>query len=300
MDRGRPPTGSRPAGGRRRAFARCSRPVPRPRERVEETGTRGEGGDRTLVIDEAAEELVFAQLDELHARGHRFTAISEERGEVDYGGGGAARRHRPDRRLAERQARAPRARALDRASPTGRRWPTCSFGYVFDLGAGEEWTAVRGEGAQLDGEPLAARPRRAPLPRRAPGGRRPGVRRPALGRRGDAGAGRGRAPPARDRLDRALAVPGRGGALRRHGLAVALPRASTPPPASSSCARPAARSRSPSCDAPLGAPLDTEPRSPVIAARSAAALRELARVPLGLRPARRARTAAPVVIMGRR
>jgi myo-inositol-1(or 4)-monophosphatase len=34
------------------------------------------------------------------------------------------------------------------------------------------------------------------------------------------------------------------------------------------------------CDEPLGAPLDTEPRSPVIAARSAEGLRELARVPL--------------------
>ena len=28
------------------------------------------------------------------------------------------------------------------------------FGYVYDFGSGEEWTAVRGEGASLDGEPL--------------------------------------------------------------------------------------------------------------------------------------------------
>src|SRR4051812_17236322 len=57
-------------------------------ERVKETGTRGEGGDRTLLIDEAAEDVVFAELDKLHAAGARFTAISEERGVVDFGGNG--------------------------------------------------------------------------------------------------------------------------------------------------------------------------------------------------------------------
>src|SRR3954470_23016401 len=38
---------------------------PTTRERVEETGTRGEGGDRTLVIDQRAEDAVFAELDKL-------------------------------------------------------------------------------------------------------------------------------------------------------------------------------------------------------------------------------------------
>src|ERR1700710_303425 len=57
-------------------------------ERVQETGTRGEGGDRTLEIDAAAEELVFAELAALHDAGARFTAVSEERGTVDFGGGG--------------------------------------------------------------------------------------------------------------------------------------------------------------------------------------------------------------------
>jgi myo-inositol-1(or 4)-monophosphatase len=35
----------------------------------------------------------------------------------------------------------------------------------------------------------------------------------------------------------------------------------------------------PGCDEPLGAPLDAAPSSPVIAARSAATLSELARIP---------------------
>src|SRR5918996_6003709 len=58
---------------------------PTSAERVIETGERGEGGDLTLVIDAAAEDAVFAELDALHRDGARFTAVSEERGMVDYG-----------------------------------------------------------------------------------------------------------------------------------------------------------------------------------------------------------------------
>src|SRR5687768_6404490 len=46
---------------------------PTSRERVVETGATGEGGDQTLVIDQQAEDAVFAQLDALHAAGARFT-----------------------------------------------------------------------------------------------------------------------------------------------------------------------------------------------------------------------------------
>src|SRR3954470_10937456 len=69
----------------RDALARVLRETPGSSERLEETGSRGEGGDRTLVIDQASEEAVFAQVHRLHAGGARFTAVSEERGEVDFG-----------------------------------------------------------------------------------------------------------------------------------------------------------------------------------------------------------------------
>ena len=46
---------------------------PSTRERAVVVG-RGEGGDRTLVIDQAAEELIFAELALLHAAGASFTA----------------------------------------------------------------------------------------------------------------------------------------------------------------------------------------------------------------------------------
>src|SRR5688500_917762 len=52
-----------------------------------EAGERGAGGDRTLVIDAAAEDAVFRELETLHAEGFDFTAISEERGVVNFGDG---------------------------------------------------------------------------------------------------------------------------------------------------------------------------------------------------------------------
>ena len=119
-------------------------------ERVIETGTRGEGGDRTLEIDALAEEAVLAELQALHDAGARFTVLSEERGTVDFGGDERARGGRPDRRLAERQARAAAPLRLDRR----RRGPTMAdvvFGFVQDFGPDEEWVATRGGGATLNG-----------------------------------------------------------------------------------------------------------------------------------------------------
>jgi hypothetical protein len=46
---------------------------------------RGEGGDKALAIDRRCEDIVFAELETLHSDGHRFVAISEERGEVAFG-----------------------------------------------------------------------------------------------------------------------------------------------------------------------------------------------------------------------
>src|SRR5829696_8889659 len=127
-------------------------------ERVKETGTRGEGGDQTLLIDEAAEDVVFAELDKLHAAGARFTALSEERGVVDFGsddlwvvidpidGSNNAKRGLPHF-------------ALSIAVAEGETMADVVFGYVHDLGTGEEWTARRGGGAFLNGVALEERPK---------------------------------------------------------------------------------------------------------------------------------------------
>ena len=140
----------RAAASRLRAILR---EAPATRERAVETGERGEGGDRTLVIDRAAEDAVFAQLDALHAAGHRFSAISEERGEVDYGDGGVRVVIDPIDGSLNAKRLLPSC-ALSIAVADGPTMADVAFAYVLDFGTGEEWEARRGEGARLDGVAL--------------------------------------------------------------------------------------------------------------------------------------------------
>ena len=113
----------------------------------------GEGGDRTLVIDEQAEELIFAELAKLHDGGARFTAVSEERGEVDFGGGGIRVVIDPiDGSMNAKRGLSPHAVSI--AVADGPTMADVFFGFVADLTHGEIWTATRGAGAQLDGRPL--------------------------------------------------------------------------------------------------------------------------------------------------
>ncbi len=130
---------------------------PTSRERVIETGDRGEGGDRTLVIDQQAEDAVFAQLDAMHAAGARFVAISEERGIVDYGSEDVRVVIDPlDGSLNAK--RGMRSYALSIAVADGPTMADVVFGFVYDFGYGEEWTARRGEGAYLNGKRIADPP----------------------------------------------------------------------------------------------------------------------------------------------
>src|SRR5690242_8341473 len=129
------------------------RDYPTSRERVVETGERGGGGDRTLVIDQAAEDAVFAELDRLSAEGHRFTAVSEERGEVGFGSDEVLVVIDPlDGSLNAKRDLG--SHALSIAVADGPTMADVAFGYVYDFGREEEWVARRGEGVLLDGEPL--------------------------------------------------------------------------------------------------------------------------------------------------
>lgn len=115
---------------------------------------RGAGGDNTLVIDAEAEDAVFDVLEREAAAGAAFTAISEERGEVAFGGDDVIVVIDPiDGSLNAK--RAAQSYSLSVAvARGGRTMADVFFGYVYDFGSGETWHAVAGEGAFLNGERL--------------------------------------------------------------------------------------------------------------------------------------------------
>ena len=258
---------------RHRRAAPHPRRQPSTAERVREVGTRGEGGDRTLMIDAEAEEAVFRELEALHDEGLRFTAVSEERGTVDFGdpdmlvvvdpidGSVNAKRGLPHhsisiavaagdddgRRLLRLRLRLRARGGVDRAARQGR---------VAGPARGCRSTPASAAAATGGSSCSASSP-----PTRAGCARRPTRWPRAL-------------PPAGARDDGLDAVPGRRGAARRDGVAAALPRGRRR-------RRAADRARGgrlvafPWCDDPLGAPLDLAPHSPIVAARTGPTLAEL-------------------------
>ena len=113
----------------------------------------GEGGDETTAIDAAAERAVVARLEELAATGVEFTLVSEELGERSFG----AETPRLVLDPIDGSMNAKRGVPFFSVSLAVAEGPTMAdvlFGYVFDFGTREEWTARRGEGAFLNGAPL--------------------------------------------------------------------------------------------------------------------------------------------------
>jgi myo-inositol-1(or 4)-monophosphatase len=114
----------------------------------------GEGGDRSLVIDRRCEDVVFAELERLAAAGASFLAISEERGEVAFGDGGPARVVIDPIDGSLNARRTLPSHSLSIAVASGSSMADVEFGYVYDFGAGEEFSARRGEGATLGDDPI--------------------------------------------------------------------------------------------------------------------------------------------------
>jgi myo-inositol-1(or 4)-monophosphatase len=137
---------------------------PTSHERVEETGERGGGGDRTLVIDRAAEDRVFGELERLHDEGARFCVVSEERGVVEFGSRDVVVVVDPIDGSMNAKRGIPHV-GISIAVAHGDTMADVAFGYVADLGTGDEWAARRGEGILHNGE----RPPEPPPERRKDG-----------------------------------------------------------------------------------------------------------------------------------
>ena len=249
---------------------------PTSRERIVETGTRGEGGDRTLVIDQEAEDIVFEQLERLHDAGARFTAISEECGVVDFGGGEIRVVIDP----LDGSMNAKRGlthHALSIAVADGPTMADVRFGYVFDLGPGEEWRAQEGGGAFLDDELVRPQPER-----RTAAGKLELVAIESADPRWLAASSEALCDVAhRVRAMGSIAISlCQVAPTRVDGMATLWKSRAVDCAAAQLIVRESGGLvRFPAMDDPLGAPLDIEPHSPVVAARTPEALEQLAGLP---------------------
>src|SRR3954468_22924117 len=249
---------------------------PTSRERIVENRTRGEGGDRTLVIDQEAEDIVFEQLQRLSDAGARFTAISEERGEVDFGGDGGLVVIDP----IDGSMNAKRGlthHALSIAVADGPTMADVRFGYVFDLGPAEEWRAELGGGAFLDDEPVCPQPER-----RTEDGRLELIAIESADPRWLAASSEALCDVAyRVRAMGSIAISlCQVAPTRVDGMATLWKSRAVDCAAAQLIVRESGGLvRFLGVDDPLGAPLDLEPRSAVVAARTPEALDQLSELP---------------------
>jgi myo-inositol-1(or 4)-monophosphatase len=113
----------------------------------------GAGGDTTMEVDRAAEAVVFAELEAAAAAGEKFSVLSEESGLRSFGASYPLVLVDPvDGSLNAKQG-VPLF-GLMLAVLDGPAIDDTFAGYVLNLNNGEEWTAIRKQGARRDGAQL--------------------------------------------------------------------------------------------------------------------------------------------------
>ncbi|HKV32502.1 MAG TPA: inositol monophosphatase family protein [Candidatus Dormibacteraeota bacterium] len=126
--------------------------TPRGREEV----GLGAGGDRTIYLDQLAEEIVVRHLEQAYRSGLRFRLISEELGERDFGGELLVLADPLDGSYNAKMGLPYYAVVL--AVTEGDRFSDVRLGYVQNLVTGDEYHAISGAGAFHRGEPLRPTP----------------------------------------------------------------------------------------------------------------------------------------------
>jgi myo-inositol-1(or 4)-monophosphatase len=126
--------------------------TPRGREEV----GLGAGGDRTIYLDQLAEEIVVRHLEQAYRSGLRFRLISEELGERDFGGEPLVLADPLDGSYNAKMGLPYYAVVL--AVTEGDRFSDVRLGYVQNLVTGDEYHAISGAGAFHMGEPLRPTP----------------------------------------------------------------------------------------------------------------------------------------------
>ncbi len=125
--------------------------MPTREERERPVGL-GEGGDITAALDEAAERVVLAHFDRPDIR-----IVSEEIGIRGDGPITVVVDPIDGSQNAERAI--PYFALCVAVAEGGQTMDDVVFGFVHDFGSDEEWTAVKGGGAFLDGKPLTGTPK---------------------------------------------------------------------------------------------------------------------------------------------
>jgi myo-inositol-1(or 4)-monophosphatase len=121
------------------------------REERERVVGRGKGGDDTGALDEAAETATLRHFDRDDVR-----IVSEE---IGFKGDGRYTVVVDPIDGSQNAERGIPYFCLCIAVADGETIDDVFFGYVYDFGANEEWYAVRGGGAFLDGSPLTGGPK---------------------------------------------------------------------------------------------------------------------------------------------
>ena len=110
---------------------------------------RGAGGDKTFPVDRWAEDIIIAALEKAQMQGACFTLISEELGIRKFGEGPLVVLVDPIDGSNNAKSGVPFF-ATSLALLTGDTLSTLAVGYVINLAAGDEFWALRGQGAFLN------------------------------------------------------------------------------------------------------------------------------------------------------